>query len=243
MSPFASSSKISGTGIFRVVPTETESGPFMAAQLIKSYKTMAVITEKTDFAFGVRDALVPPYELSGGKVVSSETFDSGTSDFSSLIQKVKVQNPDIIFINPQSGASGARLVKQLREMGITTQVAAFFITGEDFISEPASEGTIIFDAPGLSTNADAQKFSSEYVAKYGKVSYPFAAGSAYDILHVLNNAITSSGESKDQIVKYLIAMKPYQGLVGTFTFDKSGDVKGLGYTTLRVKDKGLIPFE
>lgn len=242
-SPFASSPQITGTGIFRVVPSDAITGPFMAGELIKNYKTMVIVSEKTDYALGLRDQLATAYESAGGNVVSSESFDTGTTDFRSLLQKVKQQNAEVIFLNPQSGASGARLAKQAREMGIKTQFAAFFITGADFTSEPAAEGTILFDVPGLAKSDAATKFESDYESKYGKPSYPFAAGSAYDILHILKMAIEKSGANNQKIRDYLYTMKPYTGLVGTFSFDRNGDTKGLGYTLLKVSNKTTVPFE
>lgn len=243
ISPFASSPQISGTGIFRVVPSDALAGPFMANDLVKNYKTMAIITEKTDYAIGLRNELAKPYEATGGKVVSSEMFDTNTSDFRSLLQKVKMQNPELIFLNPQSGAAGARIAKQARETGIATPFATFFITGEDFTGESAAEGTIVYDIPSLAKNSGANKFISDYEAKYGKPSYPFAAGSAYDILHVLKLAIEKSGNDNQKIREYLYSMKPYTGVVGTFSFDANGDTKGLGYTKMIIKNKAAIPFE
>ncbi len=242
-SPFASSPEIAGKGIFRVVPSDAIAGPFMANDLVKTYKRIAVITEKTDYAVGLRNELVKPYEEAGGTIISNESFDTKTTDFRSLLQKVKSQNPDLIFINPQSGATGARIAKQARELGITTQFATFFITGEDFTSEPAAEGTIIFDIPSLAKNSSANTFIANYESKHGKPSYPFAAGSAYDILHVLKLAIEKSGQDNQKIREYLFTMKPYTGMVGTFSFDMNGDTKGLGYTKLVIKDKKAVPFE
>jgi branched-chain amino acid transport system substrate-binding protein len=169
-SPFASSPQIAGTGVFRVVPSDALAGPFMAGELIKDYKNMAIISEKTEYALGLKNELTKSYESEGGTIVSNESFDTNTSDFRSLLQKVKMQNPDLIFLNPQSGAAGARLAKQAREMGITTPFAAFFITGEDFTSEPAAEGTIVFDIPSLAKNSSASTFIANYESKYGKPS-------------------------------------------------------------------------
>ncbi len=242
-SPFASSPQIAGIGVFRVVPSDALAGPFMAGELVKDYKKMAIVSEKTDYALGLKSELAKPYLAAGGEIVADESFDTNTADFRSLLQKIKSQNPDLVFLNPQSGAAGARLAKQAREMGIKTQFAAFFITGEDFTSEGAAEGTIVFDVPSLAKSEIANKFLSDYETTYGKPSYAFAAGSAYDILHVLKIAIEKSGPNNEKIREYLFAMKPYTGVVGTFSFDRSGDTAGLGYTKLVVKNKKVVPFE
>ena len=241
ISPFASSTQIAGKGVFRVVPSDSESGPFMAQYFIKKYKTMAIITEQTDYGTALRDALVTPYEAAGGIVVSSEGFAPGTTDYRTILQKIKTTNPEILFINPQSGAAGARIAKQARELGIQTQFATYFITGNDFTSEPASNGTILFDIPSLVSNQKSTDFTQTYITQYGKPSYPFAAGSAYDILHVLKQSIEKVGTDNEKIRNYLYTMPVYSGLVGTFSFNNQGDTKGLGYTVLQVENGKLIP--
>lgn len=240
-SPFASSPEIAGKGVFRVVPSDAESGPFMAQYFIKKYKTMAIITEQTDYGTALRDAVIKPYEAAGGVIVSSEEFTPGTTDYRTILQKIKTVNPEILFINPQSGAAGARIAKQARELGIETQFATFFITGNDFISEPATNGTILFDVPSLATNKKAVLFTEKYVTTYGKASYPFAAGSAYDILHILKQSIEKVGTNTEKIKSYLFTMPTYSGLVGTFSFDGNGDTIGLGYTVLQVSNGNLLP--
>lgn len=241
ISPFASSPQIAGTGVFRVVPSDDSAGPFMANFFIKKYRTMAIITEETDYGTSLRDALIKSYTTAGGTIVSSEGFISGTTDYRTILQKIKATNPDILFINPQSGAAGARIAKQARELGITTQFASYFITGNDFISEPASNGTILFDIPSLTKSSESENFTNTYITRYGKPSYPFAAGSAYDILHVLKNSIEKVGTDNQKIRNYLTTMSPYTGLVGTFSFNQNGDTEGLGYTILQVENGKLIP--
>ncbi len=239
-SPFASSTQIAGKGVFRVVPSDAESGPFMANYFIKKYKTMAIITEQTDYGTALRDAVIKPYETAGGVIVSSEGFAPGTTDYRTVLQKIKATNPEILFINPQSGAAGARIAKQARELGIETQFATYFITGTDFTSEPASNGTILFDIPSLVSTSASSDFINTYIMQYGKPSYPFAAGSAYDILHILEKTIESVGTDNEKIRNYLLTMPAYSGLVGTFSFDQNGDTKGLGYTILQVENGNLV---
>ena len=241
ISPFASSPDIAGKSVFRVVPSDSESGPFMAQYFIKNYKTMAIITEETDYGTSLRDALVKPYEAAGGRIVSSEGFTPGTTDYRTILQKIKASSPEVLFINPQSGAAGARIAKQARELGIETQFATYFITGNDFTSEPASNGTILFDIPSLVSTSASSDFINTYTAQYGKPPYPFAAGSAYDILHILKQSIEKVGPDTNKIKDYLYTMPTYSGLVGTFSFDTNGDTKGLGYTVLQVENGKLIP--
>ncbi len=245
-SPFASSPQISGTGVFRVVPSDAEAGPFMASQFIKSYKSIAIISENSDYALGLRDALSNAFIKDGGTITDHEEFTAGgvtgTTDFRTLLQKVQATHPDLIFINPQSGASGARIAKQARELGIKMQFATFFITGTDFTSEPAADGTLLFDVPSIGTDPTAVAFTNAYVAQYGTPEYPFAAGSAYDILHLLKNAVESVGQNNQKIASYLYAMPVYHGVVGTYTFDKNGDVQGIGYTMEKVQDGKAVPL-
>ena len=59
-----------------------------------SPRTVATITEETDYAEGVRRTSVAQFEKNGGKVIAEERYGSDTTDFRSQLTKLIEANPD-----------------------------------------------------------------------------------------------------------------------------------------------------
>ena len=80
-------------------------------------RTVATITEATDYAEGVRRTSVAQFEKLGGTVVGEERYASDITDFRSQLTKLTGTNPDAIHIASQSEFTGGTIIKQLRELG------------------------------------------------------------------------------------------------------------------------------
>ena len=80
-------------------------------------RTLATITESTDYAEGVRRESVAQFEKRGGEVVAEERYPSDTTDFRTYLTRLLNENPDAIHLAAQGEFSGGTIVKQLRELG------------------------------------------------------------------------------------------------------------------------------
>ena len=80
-------------------------------------RTLATITETTDYAEGVRRTSVEQFEKRGGTVVAAERYGSEVTDFRSQLTKLFAVNPDALHIAPQSEFAAGTIVKQARELG------------------------------------------------------------------------------------------------------------------------------
>jgi len=73
-------------------------------------------------------------------------------------------------------------------------------------------------------NPAAKALFSEYKKRTGKEPFsPFAVASRYDGVHLIAKALEACGEDNECIKNWLYSMPPYQGVIGTFTFDKNRD--------------------
>ena len=98
-------------------------------------RTLATITETTDYAEGVRPTSVAQFEAPGGRVVGAERYASDTTDFRTQLAKPIASGPDAVHVAAQSEFTGGTIIKQARELGYDGP-----IDGEDvFIGTTAIE--------------------------------------------------------------------------------------------------------
>ena len=103
------------------------------------------------------------------------------------------------------------------------------------LSREAAEGLLaIADfVPGQSEVS--KKYAADYKKEYNE---EFDATSAwtYDGLKILVNAIKKGGEDRAKIRSAILAIKGYQGVLGTFSFTPNGD--GLSEVSVVQIEKG-----
>ncbi len=233
-----------GEYIFRIWPSDIFSAKLLAEHATKKgFKKAAIITENTDYAVALEKAFTESFKSLGGNVVDSEKYSSDTTDFKSILTKIKPLAPDMLFINAQVFGSAARITKQARELGIKSQFYSAFLAGDEFVkSGSAVEGTYIVDIPVLNpTNPKATEFLLAYKNIIGgEPAFPFVAAGIYDEMNVLADALKKVGDNTEKIKDYLYSLSSYDGAVGIFSFDKNGDVEGLSLNMRQVKNGGLV---
>lgn len=140
-----------------------------------SCKRVAILYESSDWGVGVYENLtniVMP--AVGAEVVVTECFDTGVSDFSAMINKLKAADVDLVF--PLMYLSDAILfVNQMHEydcnIPMMAQGAGFLVN--DFIPSVGDLSNYIFSACAWiadmvgSRSEEAQKLAADYKAEYG----------------------------------------------------------------------------
>ena len=107
-----------GDYIFRTQISDVEVGINTGNALwADGIRTLATITEETDYAEGVRRTSVAQFEKNGGEVVAAGRFASDITDFRSQLTKLLTAKPDALHIAPQSEFAAGTIIKQLRELG------------------------------------------------------------------------------------------------------------------------------
>jgi branched-chain amino acid transport system substrate-binding protein len=228
-----------GEYLFRTWPSDAESSKVLASEVAKEYKKVAIINEQTEYSVALGQVFKEEFTKTGGEVVIEETFTTGTTDFRVSLAKIKAINPEAVFLNTQTGANAARIAKQARDLGLTSQFYAVFFTGDDYVkSDPAVEGTILVDVPVLDLdNPKAKEFADKYKSIYGTDSpYPFISGSSYDQLMLVAEAIEEVGTDTDKVKDYFYSLRSFDGLIGDLSFDENGDVEGVGFVVKQIKN-------
>lgn len=246
ITPASSADKISETGdfIFRnhvlVSQKEGKLGEFVG----EKFNTIATIYDQANDAYVAGEkAFVEQVQNKGRNVVERQAFQKGATDFRTELTKIKIKNPDVIFVGALMPELGL-IVKQMRELGISAQIVADdTVTDQKFIDTVGdlSEG-LIFSGSEFSRETNPN-FWDLYTERFGKNPNVFAA-QAYDCLMILADNIKSKCKTGDSVCirDELYKVKNYVGVSGLTTFDKNGDaLRSIVIKT--IKNGQFVPYE
>lgn len=242
LSPLSSSQDITNAGeyIFRNYPSDGLKGKALGAYFKKAgFTNVAIISENTDFCQSIRTSIKNNLP-EGVKLVFDENVDLGTKDYRSLMTRLKALDFDVFITNGQSDATIAEMAKQLRTLGmkqqmVGTDTADSVILGT--IAKDAVEGLKILSVPSLSeSNPAASAFAMIFRQRYEEPKKSmFFAALAYDATHLLLKTIGAAGTG-EKLKHAFEDLKEYQGIAGTFHFDKNGDVVGIPFAMKEFKN-------
>jgi branched-chain amino acid transport system substrate-binding protein len=248
ISPVSSSPAVTDAGefTFRVMPSDAHKATATAKYLTQEgYAKLAILSENTDYATGLRDALASAFGTEN--VVSNETVDPGTKDFRTLFTRLKDTEFDVFFPNAQSDSVAAAMVQQFREAGfqepiVSQDVADSATLGE--IAKEAVEGMRLVNTSNTLGEGGPNSFAARFRAKYGPAqsSQSFAT-LAYDATGLLLKTIGEVGTDGTAIRDALYATANYAGAAGGFHFDRKGEVVGIGYALKEFQDGKIVELE
>lgn len=142
-------------------------------------------------------------------------FKLGDTDFRGLITRAKSFNPDVIFINGHGTLDEAVIMKQIRELGMATQVynGTGIMTSKSFREAvgKAAEG-MIYASLKYDVVA-AKKLMDAYRAKLG-FDPDFAGLEVYDMVFMIAQAIGKYGYNGDGIRRGLTEIKDFRSIGG-----------------------------
>ena len=176
----------------------------------------------TDSNKVVREALA----ANSIKILITETFQTGKTDFSTQLTRIKEVNPDAIFISALAPEMIEILI-QGRQLGILTDVPFIVpdLTGDEVAATgDAAEGAITFTSWASTADTPGnQAFVQNYQAKYGAEPNPWAAQS-YAALYILAEAIANAQSADATAIRNALAnIKDFDTVLGQFSFNTVGD--------------------
>ncbi len=198
-----------------------------ATQATLGYQKAAIIYDETDLfsadgATVMREALT----ANGVEVLTTQTFQSGDTDFSAQLTHIKDLNPDVIFVSALPPDKPEILI-QARQLGIPDSVT-FIIntltTADVHAAGAAAEGTIAFTSWVNTTDTPKnQVFVQNYRTKYGIEPNIWAAQS-YATVYILAKAIADARSTDAAAIRDALAnITDIDTVLGKFSFDAVGD--------------------
>ncbi len=241
-SGLASNPDIANAGdyIFRTQISDIEVGIGTGNLLwADGIRTLATITEETDYAEGVRRTSVAQFEKNGGRVIAEERYASDTTDYRSQLTKLFEAGPDALHIAPQSEFAAGAIVKQARELGyrgpiygetITVGTTALNIAGD------AATGLKAITAAPDPDNEKAQEVLANFRERYQYITLPWHLGSAYDDVYIAAECLKQTHDDQDADgFRDCLYNITWSGAIGdNYSFDADGEVVGLSRAVVEV---------
>lgn len=246
VSPVSSNAAITTMGdyVFRNHPSDNTAGSMLAGIIIKKTNKVAIISENTDYAQGIRKVFNESYTKAGGELVIDESFNTGTTDFRSLVSKIKASGVNSVYVNGQTETPLIQIANQLRDQKVSVQLYTAYMTG-DAVKKNATllDGLIAVDLPNLGTQGNAAQFTKDFQAKFGKdPNFPYFAAAAYDVVHLFKDGISKYGYDSAKVKDHLYSIKNYDGAAGNYHFDSNGDVVGIALTVKQLKNGEFVSY-
>ncbi len=202
-------------------------------------RTLATITEATDYAEGVRRTSVAQFEQRGGSVVGEERYPSDTTDFRTQLTKLIEAGPDALHVAAQSEFAGGTIVKQARELGyegpIYGEIVVVGTTALEIAGDAATGvKAIITDLDPA--NELGQNVLQRFRENYGYVTLPWYLGSAYDDVYITAECLKQTNDDQDADgFRDCLYGITWSGAIGDgYSFDTNGEVVGLANVVIEV---------
>ncbi len=227
----------------RVAPSDPNQGAVDAKFLAtRGVKRVSVLNDKEAYGLGVAKNFAGAAKAAGMTVTGFTAYDPKQSNFKALFTTIKNQNPDAIFIGGLIDENSGQLINDKVAVlgpnaskagqGVMMMLPDGFTT--DAIFDRAEGGTpnakgAFFSVAGVGIDkytGAAKTFIDGFKSELGgKAVDPYAILGA-QAAQVLLNAIEKSDGSRADVIDKVYATKVNDGLIGSFSFNKNGDLTG-----------------
>lgn len=242
ISPTAMEERIAAVGpyVFQLTQSTSWQGASLASYAVKKLglTSLAVLYPNESSAEATAQAFREQAARDGGKVVISQAYEPGTTDFKEQIEKLKaakiqalfVPAPpgDIVMIAPQLAYNQLKVQLLGHEAWADPKVLAH---GEVYV-----EGAVLATlSPSSALAQAAQAFESAFKKRYNKTPSKQAA-QAYDAARILLEALHKGPTGPDELRAELIATGSFtKGHGGQVAFGKAGAQPKAQFKTIRNK--------
>ncbi len=232
---------------FRTATTDAMQGGFAADYASKTLKkkNVFIVDDKQTYGAGLAKLFKAGFTKSGGKVAGEDHVNTGDTDFSALVTKIKNSKADLVYYGGQYDES-EKLTKQLKDGGAKIPLFG----GDGMFSDTyiqtagkTSEGDLVTSvgAP-VDSLPTAQDFIKKYKAAGLKGDYGTYGGYSYDaataIIKAIGNVVKDGkvpDDARAQIVSE-VQKTNFQGIAGPVSFDQYGDTTNKQLTVYQVTD-------
>ena len=250
LSPTASAVELTAAGdyIFRIYPSDTYDGNFLARYITERLKArnVAILYLQVASISALVGVFEKEFSSHGGNIVFTEAYQEGAIDFRSQLLKARKADPDLIFF-PGYLREMAMLLRQARELGVSkpfVTISTFFDPKVLELAGDCAEG-VLFSAPFFdptSSKPEEQKFCHGFHEQYNQPP-DILAGYGYDAVNIAAEALRRSDTfTSDGIKNALYTIKDYPGVTGQTSFDANGDVVK-SMRIMQVRNGKFVPLD
>ncbi|SEN67817.1 branched-chain amino acid ABC transporter substrate-binding protein [Actinacidiphila rubida] len=236
------------TTYFRTATTDANQGNFAADYAVNTLKKKSafVVDDKQTYGAGLAGIFQGKFKELGGQVAGTDHVNTGDTDFSALVTKIKNSHADMVYYGGQYDESEL-VTKQLKAAGVHIPLMG----GDGMYSDTyiktagqAAEGDLatsvgvpVETLPAAKTFIDTYK-SKGYPGDYGTYGgYSYDAATA--IIKAVKTVMDANGGKlpSDARAKLVDAVQKtdFDGIAGHVAFDQYGDTTNKQLTVYQVK--------
>jgi len=241
---------LAGEYVFRNGNSDIESAVQPAKDFINifNYTKVVLITDTTEAMEDIRKHFKLEFISLDGNIVLDELINSNEKDFRTIISKIKNRDVDSVFINSQTGITGAHFIKQATELNLNLPIFTNFNTATNTqtydITGDLINGVYFYDPYYNEDSPKVIDFLDQYDKKYN--GYPplrFHSISTRDSVIMIIQAINTVGNDGEKIRDWLLTnIIDWEGYLGNVTFDHNGN-SNTGYMLKRIVDGEIVKVE
>ncbi len=213
--------------IFRIAPLNSEVTAVdlnWLTSLPYTIEKVVILTENTDYGIPAAEETAAGLADAGIESVTFQT-DIGTQDFSSIIDRIRAEEPDFIMVL-NTGEAGFNFQQQAAEQGIGPQDVPMLCNQDGLESNAywtnVPDGNLCFlrrvGLPVELYSDVANSFVERYVERTGKTTAESYALEAYDSIMIIAQAIEEAGSTDPAAIITALENIEYEGALGTITF-------------------------
>ncbi|WP_421994375.1 ABC transporter substrate-binding protein [Reyranella sp.] len=209
---------------FRISPSDQAMMDALGIYLgdKKTFKTVAIVGEDTDFGRGGADAFKAVAGKAGVNVVSTDFHPQNAPDFTSILTRLQQRRPDAI-ATFQVGGDSINFLRQAMQLGVRIPYTGRIELGgrnQPIIEAGGMENSISAWTYNSTIDAPSNKaFVEKIKAKHNSEPYLQTWG-GYDAIRVLAQAIKNAGTTDGEKVKDAIKALKFTNVMGKeVTFD------------------------
>ena len=228
----------------RVVPPDNEEGGAVALLASRlGAKRVASVSQDGAYGQGLRGPFADEAQARG---LQARDFEWGRqATFAPLARRVAAARPQLVYLAGLPSLNGRRLVEDLRrELGpdVVLVASAGWLDPRPAELGPAAQGMLISLAGVQAENLPAR--GRAFLRTFGKPAYVtrqgYGAPEAAQSAEVLLDAIARSDGTRGSVVEELFKTDEKDGILGSFRFDRNGDIDPAAVTFMRVQDGKLV---
>ncbi len=210
----------------------------------RGVKTLAYLGRNDDWGrTSSREAIATAKQL-GASFVVEEYFDNGSTDFYSLLTKVRSAAPDAL-VAAAFTEDGVPMIKQFRELRMKPMFMSLGViwTSPTFLKAagPAVEGVTISTGPTTSASPARAVFAAAFEKTAGHPPLPYEITS-YDSLMLVLAAMKQAGSTDPTTVRDTLEHFEYPGILQTYKFNGSRQSE-VQININEVKNGVVVPIE
>lgn len=212
--------------VFRIIPDNKALAGFVANFCQnEGWQRMAIIHTRDDYGSELGESFRKDAVKRGIRLIARISFPRNRTNVRDLVSSLRGESLDAIFFGG-TGDDAARLLIQLREMGIQTPL----IGGDGLVTPklwslagPAANGTVMPTVLQLA-NPQAVIFTGHFYDRYHVTPTEWSA-MGYDAVNLLVHAMQIGQVVNPTVVATILRYMPlWKGVTGDHQFSKTGNI-------------------